>query len=418
MANASLTNIYNRINGVNNYHPYTAETFADWSLEAGDIVTVGQDGTQYASPIHTATVTWNGHQRVTLESNGEKERGPLSKMSSDAYNSGNGGGNGYRGGYRASKTDQEMGTLIDNNREAILLEAWNRENADDQFDTRITQTAEAITIEANRRRQGDNDLSSRIDIEAGKISMVVDETSGGNVIKAASIVAAINNAGSSVVIEADHIRLNGTTSLNDVLTVSGGLAYFRKTAVFDAGGSSMVTISGGGIGIHGYMMKVADASVSGNVLTITFNDGRSPITFSKATTLTGAWSGNITAGMSYKVTAKQNGATVATHYSPQLDAYYMGTKSWADNYHTLNLPVTVYDANGTDLYRETLSIDTSASYSAGASSVSPDTKTQRNDLYCTSATVIGSGQSDYTFSATLPTSRFSSGRTYTFWRVP
>ena len=58
---------------------------------------------------------------------------------------------------------------------------------------------------------------------------------------------------------------------------------------------------------------IKSASVDGNVLTLTPFYGN-PITFSKATSLSGGWSGG-----NYIVTAKQNSATVATHtYNPPI----------------------------------------------------------------------------------------------------
>lgn len=63
----------------------------------------------------------------------------------------------------------------------------------------------------------------------------------------------------------------------------------------------------------GHVYNVYDASVSGNVLTIKKLDGND-VTFSKATSLSGAWSGGV-----YQVTAKQNGTTVATlNYDPPM----------------------------------------------------------------------------------------------------
>ena len=60
MANVSLDKIYNRLSGASTYHPISAKTFGDWSTEAGDTVTVSQNGTKYKSPVSTYTMKWNG----------------------------------------------------------------------------------------------------------------------------------------------------------------------------------------------------------------------------------------------------------------------------------------------------------------------------------------------------------------------
>jgi len=309
MANASLQPIYERINGVNNYHPYTADTFADWSLEAGDIVTVSQDGKTYQSPVHKTTVRWNGHQRVELESNGEKERGPLSKMSADAYNSGNGGANGYRGGYRSGKRDQNFYTDIRNNQTAIELEAVDRRNSDNQMETLISVTASGVTADVKRYTDGKtNELGARLDIQAGLIDMVVYEDSGGKHIRGGRIALAINNGGSEAVIEASHIRLSGTTILNDVMTISNGSVHISKPLMVDGAYADFNEIR-----IHNSRFSITDvvgdgmiksASVSGNMLTLTKFNGDT-INFSKATSLSGAWSG----GNTWTVTASPQGNT-------------------------------------------------------------------------------------------------------------
>lgn len=61
-------------------------------------------------------------------------------------------------------------------------------------------------------------LRSEISIQEGKISLVVSETSGGNVVNAASIVTAINESGSSVIISADKIDLEGYVTVTDLST--------------------------------------------------------------------------------------------------------------------------------------------------------------------------------------------------------
>lgn len=346
MASAKLKPIYERLNGINNYHPYSANTFADWSVEAGDIVTLKRGEEAYASPTHSVSMNWNGQSKVVLESKGEKTRGSVAVMSAKSYTSGGGGGNSYRSSRSGGRRTQQDLAAVEDGLNDVLIYA----------------------------QDVDGRLSGRVDVQAGKVSLVVEEKNGQNVIKAASITAAINDSGeSSVAINADKIKLDGTTTLNNVMTVSGGSVHISKPLLVDGAYADFneIRVHNTRFAINGNNADyvIVGANVSGNVLTLTRANGDT-IPFSKATTQTGAWSGNITAGKSYKVTAKQNNVVVNTHYSPALDGYYTGTKSWEDNYHTLSLPVTVYDENGTDLFRDTLSIDTSAAYSAGASSSS------------------------------------------------
>lgn len=161
-----------------------------------------------------------------------------------------------------------------------------------------------------QRTQGDLDTAvSRIDMSEEKIGLVVERKNGQNVIKAASICAAINGDGKSVVqINADKIALTGQTKLNDVLTVLNGMAVFTKPVVFgDASGSASVQsgiMKADGFQIHsgnnkydigyselGAMIKTASAS--GNTLTLTRWDGTT-VNFNRAvTSYNTSWSGGV-----------------------------------------------------------------------------------------------------------------------------
>ena len=88
---ASLSPIYDRLNSAPQYHPLDADTFADWSLEAGDIVTISRDGRSYQSPVHNSTVTWKKKQQVSVSSTGNEKRESVAKMSRKRYNGGSGG---------------------------------------------------------------------------------------------------------------------------------------------------------------------------------------------------------------------------------------------------------------------------------------------------------------------------------------
>lgn len=177
-----------------------------------------------------------------------------------------------------------------------------------------------------------NGLRSSIEQTASRVSIVVD---GNGNVKPASIVASINNATkeSSVLISADRISLSGNTTVEDSMTIENGALLVKKAAVFGTTAGRQVSINNGSVNAPTLQVNsggklvivgsatgehyditssviqgiIKSASVSGNVLTLTPFYG-SPITFSKATSLSGEWSGD-----SYVVTAKQNSATVATH---------------------------------------------------------------------------------------------------------
>lgn len=128
------------------------------------------------------------------------------------------------------------------------------------LDSELTIANNAISAEVTRATAAENTLSGRISVQAGKISLVVEETSGGNAIKAASIVAAINDAGSSVVISADHINLNGYVTASQLATQKARIDnLLNGTTVADelrASAARLGNSSGGTVYIYGQQVRV------------------------------------------------------------------------------------------------------------------------------------------------------------------
>lgn len=191
----------------------------------------------------------------------------------------------------------------------------------------IKVTEDAIKQEVTDRSRADNQLSGRINVQAGKISLVVEEKDGHNVIKAAQIVTAINAEGSSVGISADHVFITGRTTLSGQLTVQDGALRVKtallvsgstggnvsvnngvisaRTHQINSGGSLLFVGSGTGeyYNLSTDVLKgmIKTAEVNGNVLTLTPFYG-DPINFSKAASVIyGSWSGK-----KYTVTGGSN----------------------------------------------------------------------------------------------------------------
>ena len=211
-------------------------------------------------------------------------------------------------------------------------------NVKNGLESSITQTAGQIRSEVSDTK---SELQSSIDQQRDRISLVVEGTGDNAKIKPASIVASINNATkeSSVLISADRVRLSGNTTVEDSMTIENGALLVKKAAVFGTTSGRQVSINNGSVNAPTLQVNsggklvivgsatgehydvtstviqgmIKSASVNGNVLTLTpFYGG--DITFSKATSLSGGWSGG-----NYVVTAKQNGTTVNTHtYNPPM----------------------------------------------------------------------------------------------------
>ena len=95
------------------------------------------------------------------------------------------------------------------------------QNADKGLQSQITQQAGSIQSVVSDVSDLDGKVSgynSRITQNANKISAIVSNVGSGGTVTAASIVASINSAGSSVKISADHVNITGFVTFSDLST--------------------------------------------------------------------------------------------------------------------------------------------------------------------------------------------------------
>ena len=184
--------------------------------------------------------------------------------------------------------------------------------------TRITQTASEIRSDVadvynglyTRIVQTASDIRSEVATETGSIRTLVRQTASswesrvegvvdenGN-ITAASISVAINADGSHAKIEADHIDIDGLVTALAAksigvgsLTVEGQTT-FKNYVYSEAAISCEEDISAASFTAGLVTLKVADITFSGNTMTVSYCDGRDPVNFSKATTLSVEYGGD------------------------------------------------------------------------------------------------------------------------------
>ena len=299
---------------------------------------------------------------------------------------------------RATAAEGSLSSRISQTAESITSEVTRATTAEGSLASRISQTAESITSEVTRAKGVENTLGSRISQEADKIALVVSN----GAIKAAEIVAAINNTGSAVRISATHIILDGqavanslsaddvivqelnvgsvfasgTISANDIIADTGhgqiSMASLAddledvETSMEDAvDGFGTPTASGGQISIPYTKVGGGTGTINFNIADTQFyQDGVSAA--AAGVTLSGAWTGTTAAGKAYTVTAS-NGAT---RTSPRLNYIgKSGTPTWAENRKSFSQTLVVLDGDDDFLYQQAVSFDTTASYNAGKNDV-------------------------------------------------
>ncbi len=80
-----LENVLAKMQATPSFCPMSAETFSDWSIEAGDVVTVEVNGENQTLPVFSADMDWGGAAMATLSCSGNRERPTLSKPERQSY---------------------------------------------------------------------------------------------------------------------------------------------------------------------------------------------------------------------------------------------------------------------------------------------------------------------------------------------
>ena len=236
--------------------------------------------------------------------------------------------------------------------------------------TGIHQTVEEVQ---NDLTIAESSIEQKIQQSSDKISLVVKEVSGHDVIDAASITLAINSSGSGAYISADHVYISGSTRINDVFTVISNAVGVTVPMIC----SSDLTINSNGdlnvydINLAGSnpvtlnavtmanAIKKAEVTGSGANMTLTLTPFvGDPINFTKAatTSLTASWSGG-----TITVEAQPSGTRLVETLN-----YRNSDITWSGN--TATVPVrAVWGSQAQNVAATgfSVSVDASARYTAG-----------------------------------------------------
>jgi hypothetical protein len=214
-----------------------------------------------------------------------------------------------------------------------------------------------------------NDMKAEIKVSADSISQIVTAVGDNGEVTAASIVLAINDSGSEVTIDADHIKIGGTNSSIELGTVlyqnSDGYAeinayrvdcvtaqatnvyanFIQAPGSSSAGTQLWITADqvqskafiyeksgGGSTDLKNSFVSVTDGAYVNNSKTVTFTkaDGNTEtITFSRATTLTGAVDGS-----AHTLTV------TATPQNENIKYIVTQTGSWSNNTYNGTINIT------------------------------------------------------------------------------
>lgn len=304
--------------------------------------------------------------------------------------SGRRGGGASGGQTKAEAEWSEFRTGIDANNMIISLHA-EQVNTSNEI---LKQAAVAVESGGVLIYAGNNltDMKGEITVNSNSITQIVTAVGDDGEVTAASIVLAINDSESTVTIDADHIKIGGTSSSIELGTVlyqnSDGYAELNAYKVqcvtaqatnvyanyIQAPGSSTAGTQlridadvvqsknilyeksdGNGTDLKNSFVSVTDGQYVNNSKTVTFTkaDGNTAtITFSRATTLLGEWSSGV-----FTVVASPQGNVKFTSLT-------QGTASWNDKTVTIPIYATI-DTSATPVYTGK---SVTATYSGGSGS--------------------------------------------------
>lgn len=393
MATASISPIAERLKSVPSYHPLNADTFADWAMEAGDMITVSRDGQDYQSPVHSSRMVWRGKQQVSVESNGARERDPISTAKLKKYNKTN-TGSAFRNNQELYwEMTSENGMLHSEIRVTAqsLTSDYTAKvgNMGVVLEGKIKQTAYSLTSDyTNKILQ----TESHIEQTASSITAYVQDTARGleagiragtneaklyakSAENAAEIVARINESTGESEIHLDAQKvfignsrsttvINGKLNVSDFTanSISAKLATLAQVVINGLNVLGDAYVRNGAGNQQNVSAAIWDIQLSGpvnNVYTLKrrrINEANYVDigTFSRATTLSGAWNSG-----KFTVSASPQGNTFWTDL-------VQGATTWNGNTGTIPINAIDSDSGGRTVSTgRSVSVDATSIYNAG-----------------------------------------------------
>ena len=122
---ASLNPIYSQLRNAQDLNVGEVNTFTDWSVEAGDVVTVTRDGQEYKMPVHNQKTNWNKQQRVMISATGNEKRESITKVSQKKFRGGGSGLQATRETYQSIIThynEMVAGLVLESSSASLFVE--------------------------------------------------------------------------------------------------------------------------------------------------------------------------------------------------------------------------------------------------------------------------------------------------------
>lgn len=202
-------NVLNKVRGTPSFKPASVDSFGNWAIEAGDVITVENDGVTEHIPIFSSDMSWNGSAKTNMSCTGNQKREIQDKQTrkDNAMSSG-------LAGYTDEKLEElgdEFGVQLRGVKSALDVYVKNVEGlqeASAELATRVDGAEARIGLNA----QNINGVKSSVaEIEADVIKLQGDVNVGGNLTLTDGNIIALTEiiAAHGLTIGTDHITIYG-----------------------------------------------------------------------------------------------------------------------------------------------------------------------------------------------------------------
>ena len=248
-------NVLNKIRGTPAFKPVAVDTFGNWAIEAGDIISVDNDGVAETIPIFSSDMNWNGSAITTIACTGNQKREIQDKQDRKDYAMSSG-----LSGYADRKLEElsdSFGVELDNVRSALdvyVKETEDLQEASAALTTRVSGAETALEMNTQSiedLQEANTMLDARVDGAEASIKLNAQN---------------INGVSSSVAsVEADVVKLKGRIDLSGNVSVSDG----QLTTLSGLVAANGFQIGGGNFYFKGTKFEPTQiTSTSGTVLVL------------------------------------------------------------------------------------------------------------------------------------------------------
>ena len=275
-------NVLNKIRGTPAFKPAAVDTFGNWAIEAGDTISVDNDGVVETMPIFSSDMNWNGSAITTIACTGNQKREIQDKQNRNDYAMSSG-----LSGYTDRKTKEladSFGVELGGVRSALDVYVKNTEDYKEANAKLVASIGEdvsglnlkvtSVETDVGELQTASAELTTRVDgaeaslVQKAEKSTVTDLSGKVSTIETAqaSLGARVDGAEASISLNAqniDGVASSVATIQADVVNLKGRIDLSGNVSVSDG----QLTVLGNLVAAKSFQIGTEDFYIYGNKYT-------------------------------------------------------------------------------------------------------------------------------------------------------